>query len=172
MADTLAAIRDGMEVEVPVYSHRHYDLLPGHTQCIRTPATVIVEGVNVLQPGPADEEAPSGHTARSMELDWSIYVDAAEGDIARWFVDRLLGLRHSGADHAGGFPGWFCSLGEDEARSVAEATWSGINAVNLSEHIAPTRPAASTILHKGADHRVSHVLLRLGDHAPPGSGPP
>ncbi|MFN5604936.1 MAG: type I pantothenate kinase, partial [Actinomycetes bacterium] len=42
----------------------------------------------------------------------------------------------------------------------ARGIWQGINGLNLSENIAPTRDRASLILRKGADHRVSDVRLR------------
>jgi type I pantothenate kinase len=156
---SLAALRAGVEVEVPVYSHRDYDIVPGRHHRIGRPATLIVEGLNVLQTG-RDDHSGGGGTLVSDFLDWSIYVDAAAEDIARWHRERLLALRRTGARDQGGFLGWFCSLDENEARAVAEGTWSGINAVNLKEHIAPTRTRARMILHKDAGHRVSHILVR------------
>jgi type I pantothenate kinase len=37
---------------------------------------------------------------------------------------------------------------------VADAAWEGVNAVNLREHIAPTRARATWVLRKGPDHGV------------------
>ncbi|MGH9081212.1 MAG: type I pantothenate kinase [Acidimicrobiales bacterium] len=145
---TLAAVRAGTdEVPVPVYSHRDYDIVPGRHHLVRRPAALIVEGLNVLQVGDdvgrgdggRDELAGYATTLVSDLLDWSIYIDAAEADIARWHSERLLGLRRSGIEDPAGFLGWFCSLSDEEARAVAEGAWSGINSVNLREHIAPTR---------------------------------
>jgi type I pantothenate kinase len=157
----LAAVRAGAEaVEVPVYSHRDYNIVRGRQRLVRRPAALVVEGLNVLQVGRGDEGTSSPATPVSDLLDSSIYVDASEADIARWHRERLLGLRRAGTEDPTGFLGWFCSLSDHEAQTVAEGAWSGINAVNLREHIAPTRLRASVILHKGADHRVSHVLVR------------
>ncbi len=159
----LAEVRAGAdEVVMPVYSHRDYDIVPGRHQRVCRPATVIVEGLNVLQISRGGDGAPDGSALLSDLLDWSIYVDAAEEDIARWHRQRLLDLHRTGTAESGGFLGWFCSLTKEEAESVAETSWSEINAVNLRAHIAPTRVRADMVLHKGADHRVSHVLVRPG----------
>jgi type I pantothenate kinase len=157
----LAAIRAGSPaVEVPVYSHRDYDIVPGGHQVIAHPSVLIVEGLDVLQTGPGGDGADGAGSSVSDFLDWSIYVDAAEVDLARWHRERLLDIHRAGSGGASGFLGWFCSLSEDEAAAVADQTWWGINSVNLREHIAPTRGRASVILHKGPDHRMSHVHLR------------
>jgi type I pantothenate kinase len=158
---TLAAVRAGEEaVEIPVYSHRDYDIVPGRRHLVRRPAALIVEGLNVLQVGRDEADGSDPPTLVSDFLDWSIYVDAAEADIARWHRERLLSLRRAGAGEATGFLRWFCSLSDEEARAVVGQAWSAINSVNLRDHIAPTRARASMILYKRADHRVSHVLVR------------
>lgn len=156
----LAAVRSGEPVvEVPVYSHRDYDILPGRTQAITRPGVLVVEGLDVLQAGPVTSGAAGGSRVSDF-LDWSIYVDAAEADLARWHRQRLLDIHRAGSGGAAGFLGWFCSLSEDEAGAVAEEAWRGINSVNLRRHIAPTRVRASMILHKGPGHRVSHIRVR------------
>jgi len=47
-----------------------------------------------------------------------------------------------------------------EAIRVAKDIWTTINLENLRSNIAPTRPRASLILTKGADHRIEEVALR------------
>jgi type I pantothenate kinase len=46
------------------------------------------------------------------------------------------------------------ALGEEVRRTVADAAWEGVNAVNLREHIAPTRARATWVLRKGPDHTI------------------
>jgi type I pantothenate kinase len=47
----LADVKSGHErVQAPVYSHFHYDILPGQETVIERPDILIVEGLNVLQP--------------------------------------------------------------------------------------------------------------------------
>jgi type I pantothenate kinase len=155
----LAAIRNGRpDVAVPVYSHRSYDIVPDEHQLIGSPDLMIVEGLNVLQMG--SEVGPYGQVTASDFLDVSIYVDATEEDIARWFRQRLLGLRDRGAEDPGAFLRWFASLSDEQAVAVADQTWSGINLVNLRENVAPTRLRAHVILVKAGDQQVSRVLVR------------
>lgn len=150
----LAAIRRGAdEVALPVYSHRHYDVVADAVQWIRHPQIVVVEGLTVLQEPPGDGPAPHRY------LDFSIYVDGSEADMERWFRGRLMALHRDG-DQNSPFFRWFCSLSEAEASAVAAQAWADINLVNLRRHVAPTRARADLILVKAEDHRVAEVLLR------------
>jgi hypothetical protein len=54
----------------------------------------------------------------------------------------------------------YAEIDEDEALSIAEKLWTGINLPNLQENILPTRQRASLILTKGASHRIQQVALR------------
>jgi type I pantothenate kinase len=142
----VAALRDlraGRAVEAPVYSHRTYDRVPGKVQRL-DPATdlVVVEGVNVLQPEVA------------AELSASVYVDADEGDAHTWFLRRFLELCEAARDDPSSFYAPLGALGDEVRRTVADAAWEGVNAVNLREHIAPTRVRATWVLRKGPDHTV------------------
>ncbi|HEY7916887.1 MAG TPA: type I pantothenate kinase [Acidimicrobiales bacterium] len=158
LAAVLAAIRAGEpEVSTPVYSHESYDIVTG-AQLIRRPEIVIVEGLNALQ---ASAGAGPGDRVSNPDLfDVRIYVEAAEEDIALWFSTRLLALRTIGPAQPGPFSQWLASLSEEEVRSLAASTWSGINLVNLRENVAPTRGLADVVLEKGRDHHVSRVLVR------------
>ncbi len=167
----LAEVRTGADgVAVPVYSHRDYDVMPGDRRPLGRPSTLVVEGLNVLQTGPTVETLPAVQTAGASPssagsvgdyLDWSIYLDAAEPAMARWHVDRLLELRRPGVDRPTAFLEWYGSLSDEEALAVARESWSRINAVNLREHILPTRDRASMIVHKRPDHRVDRVSVRV-----------
>ena len=53
MIEVLSAIKAGsIRVEIPVYSHVTYDIVPGEFQVVERPAMVIVEGLNVLRSAP------------------------------------------------------------------------------------------------------------------------
>jgi type I pantothenate kinase len=164
LVDTLEAVRAGRtDVTVPVYSHREYDIVPGEEQAIVAPDILVVEGLTVLQSAPVDPLAEEADTRDlSGLLDLAVYVDAAEEDVAGWHTRRLMALRSGGGGGEGGFLGWFSTLSEGEARQVAASSWSGINLVNLREHVAPTRDRADVIIEKGPDHRVRRVLVKKG----------
>ncbi len=159
LVDALAAIKAGHQaVETPVYSHHTYDIVPGRSQVIRQPELVIVEGLNVLQVNTKD--ASPDQVVVSDFFDFSIYVDAAEDDIARWFSERLLGLRASALQDPTSFFHHFAAMSDEETAEIAQQIWSGINLVNLRQNIAPTRGRAHLVLEKAPTHQVSRVRLR------------
>jgi type I pantothenate kinase len=158
LIDALSAIRAGVaEVVTPVYSHLSYDIVPDEVQIIRQPDILIVEGLNVLQV--STRGASPAPVVVSDFFDVSIYVDAAEIDVAVWFTERLLALR-SVLNEPGSFFHRFSSLSDEEVLALAEQVWNQVNLVNLQENIAPTRSRAHLILEKGSDHLVKRVLLR------------
>jgi type I pantothenate kinase len=140
------------EVQAPVYSHLAYDIVPDRKQVVRKPDILIVEGLNVLLPG-------QGLTVADL-FDFSIYVDAHTEDVAGWYVERFLALRDTAfADPTSHFH-HYASLTDDEARAEASRLWREINEPNLVHNILPTRPRATLVLRKDADHRISRVRLR------------
>jgi type I pantothenate kinase len=92
-------------------------------------------------------------------FDFSIYVDADEDDIRRWYISRFLTLRETAFLDEQSFFHHFSRLDESEATAVADAVWREINAVNLRENVAPTRSRAHLVLEKGPDHAVRRVRL-------------
>lgn len=155
MIGFLAAVKSGRpEVEAPVYSHLTYDILPGEKQVVRQPDILIFEGLNVLQ-------APAGASVVTSDFfDFSVYVDAEEEDVARWFVERRLLLQRTAFRDPSSFFHHQRDLSEAEARHAAREIWDQINGVNLRENILPTRQRARLVLHKAADHSVDAVALR------------
>ena len=146
-------------VEAPVYSHLVYDVLPDQTLMIDQPDVVIVEGLNVLQPAklPKDGEAIP---FVSDFFDFSIYIDAAEGLVEDWYVERFLRLRQTAFRDPASYFHRYANLSEEEARETGTAIWRSINLVNLTENILPTRQRADLILRKGEGHAVESVALR------------
>ena len=142
-------------VTAPVYSHLLYDRVEGETTEIVTPDIVIIEGLNVLAP-------PTTNSALAVSdlFDFGIYLDARTGDIARWYEERFVALQKGAFSDPRSYFHRYASLGEAEARAEAHRLWRGINEPNLTENILPTRPRASLILRKEADHRINTVLLR------------
>ncbi|HET9142737.1 MAG TPA: type I pantothenate kinase [Actinophytocola sp.] len=140
------------EVRAPVYSHLAYDIVPDEVKVVRRPDILIVEGLNVLQPG--------ARLAVSDLFDFSVYVDAHTEDIARWYVERFLALRGTAfADPASHFH-HYAGLTDAEAEAEAVRLWKRTNEPNLLSNILPTRPRATLVLRKDADHRISRVRLR------------
>ena len=158
LVEVLTAIRAGEpEVATPVYSHAFYDIVPGELHIIRRPDILIVEGLNVLQISTVG--ASTSPVVVSDFFDISIYVDAAETDVARWFRERLLVLRSTTSEPGSLFHG-LASLSDREVTALAKQVWDQVNLVNLRENVAPTRGRAHLIVEKGPDHLVHRILLR------------
>jgi type I pantothenate kinase len=154
----LADVKGGVaEAHAPVYSHQRYDIIPDAAQTVRQPDIAIVEGLNVLQ---APHERADSQVFASDFFDFTIYVDAAEEDIRRWYVERFLRLRDTVFQDPQSYFHRYGSLNEAEARDTAANIWAAINEVNLRENISPTRMRAHLILRKGPTHAVEQVLLR------------
>ena len=159
LVDFMAAVKSGVpEAAAPVYSHQAYDIVPGQYQMVRNPDIVIVEGLNVLQTGPEPDRRARMFV--SDFFDFSIYVDAVEEDIERWYIERFLTLRDTVFRDERSYFHRFASLTTDEAVATARDIWRTINAVNLRQNVLPTRERAHLILGKGHDHSVHQVHLR------------
>ena len=144
-------------VSCPVYSHVTYDIVPGEEQVIEQPDILIFEGLNVLQS--SRSRSPS-RVFVSDFFDFSIYVDASEDDLRKWYIQRFLTLRDTAFKSPESYFNRYASLTDAEAIAFAESIWSEINAVNLHENIEPTRERADLILCKGSDHIYQQVMLR------------
>ena len=93
-------------------------------------------------------------------FDFSIYVDASEEDLERWYVERLLLLRETSLHDPRSYFNFLTNYDEEATRGFARQVWESINLVNLRENIAPTRSRAHLILEKDADHAMRRVRLR------------
>ncbi|MEJ7841964.1 MAG: type I pantothenate kinase [Rubrobacter sp.] len=147
------------EVNAPVYSHLTYDVVPGKCQTVKQPDILIVEGLNVLQTG-TGRRKDQFPVFVSDFFDFSVYVDADEADIERWFLKRFLKLRDTVFQDEASYFHRYAHLSTQEAETVARGIWHDINGVNLRENIVPTRERAHLVLKKGEDHRVVGVELR------------
>jgi type I pantothenate kinase len=123
------------------------------------PDILILEGLNVLQPARMPKDGAAIPFV-SDYFDFSIYLDAEEEDLHRWYVNRFLRLRHTSFRDPLSYFRKYADLSEAEALAVADRLWARINLVNLYENILPTRQRASLILRKGASHRIESVALR------------
>lgn len=154
LIEFLRNVKSGMPASAPVYDHIVYDIVPDERVVVDSPDIVIVEGINVLQVGGEDSEFVSDY------FDFSIYVDADERHIQKWYVERFLAFRESVFQREDSFFTHYADLKDDEAIEMARSIWTRINGVNLRENIMPTRNRASLVVRKGEDHRVSDVRLR------------
>ncbi|TFH66194.1 MAG: type I pantothenate kinase [Gemmatimonadales bacterium] len=156
----LADVKSGKAaVGAPVYSHLTYDIVRGDRQIVRRPDVLILEGLTVLHTGtPQAGRGPQVFV--SDFFDFSVYIDAEESDIRKWFVERFLTFRETAFRDPRSYFKRFATLTVPDARRMARRVWREINGPNLRKNILPTRTRANLILEKGPDHRVRGVLMR------------
>lgn len=131
------------DVTMPVYSHETYDIVDD-AQVVVRPAdvdVVVIEGINTLG-------------ALAHRLDLAVYIDAAEADLARWYVARFQELCRQARHDPSSFYRMFETLDADEIETIAMETWRSINLVVLRTHIVPTRSLADVVVVKGPAHEV------------------
>ncbi|HVY59505.1 MAG TPA: type I pantothenate kinase [Xanthobacteraceae bacterium] len=146
-------------VRAPVYSHLVYDVMPNAWVEVDRPDILIVEGLNVLQAGRLPRDGKAVPFVSDF-FDFSVYLDAEEDVLERWYVDRFLTLRGTAFSDPKSYFHRYSKLTDAEAVATATSIWERINLVNLRENILPTRPRAELILKKDESHRVEEVALR------------
>jgi type I pantothenate kinase len=146
-------------VRAPIYSHLVYDVKPNEWVTVDQPDILIVEGLNVLQTGRPPKDGKAIPYVSDF-FDFSIYLDADEDVLLRWYVDRFLALRGTAFSDPQSYFHRYSKLSDEEAVKTASSIWSRINLANLHENILPTRQRADLILTKGGSHLVEEVALR------------
>jgi type I pantothenate kinase len=156
----LADVKSGKpKLGAPLYSHLVYDVLPDEQAIVDQPDILIVEGLNILQPAPAQQGGQPIRFASDF-IDFSIYVDADTDDLEAWYMERFFRLRETAFKNPASFFKRYADMSKDEAGRFGMDNWRSINLPNLVDNILPTRSRATLILRKGGDHLVEEVLLR------------
>ncbi len=156
----LSGIKAGRRpMRAPIYSHIVYDVVPNEWIEIDRPDILIVEGLNVLQTGRPPKDGKAIPFVSDF-FDFSVYLDADEEVLKRWYVERFLALRLTAFRDPLSYFHRYSTLSDTEAVETATGIWERINLVNLRENILPTRQRADLILKKGESHLVDEVALR------------
>jgi type I pantothenate kinase len=160
LIDFLSDVKSGVRhVEAPVYSHLTYDRVPGEVIEVDQPDVLIVEGLNVLQTSRLSSERPPVPFVSDF-FDFSVYIDADEDDLERWYLTRFNRLKETRFRDPRSYFHRYAGISDEEAEAFARGLWERINLKNLRENIRPTKLRADLILRKGADHRIAEVALR------------
>ena len=154
------AVKSGeAEVSAPVYSHLLYDIVPDERIVIRRPQILIVEGLNVLQP-PRRRLDGFMSLAVSDFFDFSVYVDAAQGTLRKWYIERFMMLRRTAFADPHSYFRRYADLNDEDAVTTAGTIWDTINGPNLMSNILPTRGRATVILRKDEHHDIEWIRIR------------
>ena len=151
LSDFLSDVLSGKkDIVYPLYSQELGDKY-GH---VKNPDVLIIEGINTLQ------LPESGQVVTSDFFDFSIYIDADEDLIEKWYMQRFKKVLKLNKDKPNNFYYEMANGPLDDALKLAEETWQMVNLVNLREYIAPTKKRASLILHKTNGHLIDRIYLR------------
>ena len=155
----LSGVKSGLpQMEIPMYSHLYYDVIPGENRVVDTPDIMIVEGINVLQVNFQNKIRRKIFV--SDFFDFSIYVDACEKNIKEWYLKRFIKLQETAFQNPESYFHRYISLSQEELMSFATQVWEEINLPNLVENILPTRFRADLILEKGENQFMRRVRIR------------
>lgn len=147
-------VKNGLTAKAPVYSHKIYDVIPGKYEVVNDPDILIVEGINVLQ-------LPSNQKLYVSDFfDFSIYVDAKEDLIQKWYLQRFEILLDTAFQDPTNYYYPYAQGDRQKAIEMAKQVWDEVNRPNLHEYILPTRNRADLILHKTDNHLVNELFLR------------
>ena len=141
---------------IPIYSHETYDI--DGTSRYEVTDLIIIEGVNILQ-NPI-EKNDRGPSIREF-LDFSIFIDADESEIAQWYEGRFLKYCSLAEDNTKSFFSQFKNLNTEERKKLAAEIWKSVNKPNLDSYIYPSKEYADLIIKKGKDHLVSSLQVPL-----------
>jgi type I pantothenate kinase len=148
-------VKSGKELmEVPVYSHKNYDIVPDEVQVIERPDVLIIEGINTLQLPSSEQIYVSDFT------DFSIYVDARPKLVEEWYLERFKALLKLAKDDPDNYYHSYTKVPIEAAVESAKNIWYSVDLPNLEDYILPTRSRADMIIHKGEQHIIDQVMLR------------
>ncbi|SDQ11081.1 pantothenate kinase [Streptococcus equinus] len=150
----LDTVKNGMTAHIPVYSHEVYDIIPDQKQTIKAPDFLIVEGINVFQNQKNKRIYMTGY------FDFSIYIDAENELIERWYLERFDSLLELAKTDKTNYYNRFVKMPHNDAIEFAKMVWKTVNLVNLEKYIEPTRNRAELILHKTNNHRIDQIYLK------------
>ena len=155
LTDFLKDVLSGKDdIVYPLYSQELSDIVPGKYGHVQNPDILIIEGINTLQ------LPRGGQVVTSDYFDFSLYIDAEENIIEKWYMQRFYKVMDMNKNNPDNYYYELANAPREEATKFAEETWQMINLVNLREYIAPTKQRASLILHTTTGHLIDQIYLR------------
>ncbi|WP_348666361.1 type I pantothenate kinase [Arsenophonus symbiont of Ornithomya chloropus] len=156
----ITEIKSGItKVTAPIYSHFVYDIIPNKKKIIHRPDVLILEGLNILQNN-TNCRHKSNHLLVSDFLDFSIYVDAPENLLRKWYIKRFLRFCQKAFSNSKSYFYNYSRLNKKEITKIAQAIWEKINKINLEKNIIPTKEKAELIITKSYNHSIIKIQLK------------
>jgi type I pantothenate kinase len=146
-------------VRAPVYSHLVYDIVPNQWIEVDPSRHPDRRGRQRAADRPPAARRQGG--ARGVRLLRLLGLYRCRGaGAARMVCAALPRARDTAFTDPKSYFNRYAVLSDEEATATAIAIWERTNLANLEDNILPTRPRATLILKKRADHLVETVALR------------
>lgn len=142
-------------LEIPLYSHKIYDIQPEPALLKDLPDIVVIEGLHLLRSEPSRQ----GLSLPDF-FDLTLYLHAEEEDLFSWYLQRFLNLWEDGRKDPQAYHYRYRDWTQDQARHHAQKVWERINHINLHTHILPTQMQASMIITYDAHHQITSLDVR------------
>ena len=115
---------------------------------------LLIDGINILNPKILKFQK-SKKNVLSDYLDYSIYIDASEGNLKTYFINRLFSKKINKKPA-------FKSMNKKKFEKFAiDNWWNKINAVNLEKYILPYKCRSDLIMRKNKYHKVYDIQMKL-----------
>lgn len=134
--------------EAPVYSHLAYDVV-GPPVAVAGDRLVL-EGLHLAHPALGVRD----------RFDLLVHLDAADDDLASWYLARFRELRAAAADEPTAFLHPYRELPDDVIEGMAMQVWATLNLVVLEEDVRPWAAEADLVVRFGPRHEVVGIERR------------
>jgi type I pantothenate kinase len=150
----LEKLKKGKAVSIPVYDQAISDISDKKHKIKANTDIIIIEGINILDPYPHPNDA-----LISDYLNYSIYIDAPEEYIKKWFYERLKRKKTQWKKQ--GIRKKLTRKNGRQFRKWAMDIWKNVNKLNLDEYILPFKERANLIIYKNKDHKIKEIAVRI-----------
>ena len=156
LLNILDKLKKGKAVSVPLYDQGISDISDKKHRIKANTDIIILEGINILQ---STVLPKSVSILISDYLNYSIYIDAPERYIKKWFYERLK--RKKTAWKKQGIRKKLTRKNKKQFRKWTMGIWDNINKVNLEKYILPFKERADLIIFKNRDHKIKGLAIRI-----------
>ncbi|ARC54920.1 hypothetical protein AOQ88_01520 [Candidatus Riesia sp. GBBU] len=146
-------------ISVPIYSHLIYDIVPNRKKKIENLDILIIEGLHILQNFQI-QYGKNRNFILSDFIDFSIYIDAKERFLKRWYIDRFLDFCKISSNRKNIYSCKYSKMRKEDIIKEAKKFWDKINTVNLKKNILPIKDRANLVITKEDNHIITDIKLK------------
>lgn len=149
LRDALLNIKNGVDVNHPVYSHTTYDILD-EFQTYEVCDINIVEGVNIFYDNNDDVSFKGCY-------DIVFYLDTDKENTWNWYLKRVH-FHIDQCEDEDNFFYPFKSMSDEEIERESKKYWEGINEVNDAKFIEPTKDLSDYVVNFDSNHEIISII--------------